>query len=148
MEIQVMIDKSEFLGTNYGAATQKLRKFIIFKLLVKHGENICFQCGNTIENVDDLSVEHIKPWLGKRVDLFWDLDNIAFSHLACNRRASSGGFKKGHTFRAHKVSEGNSFCAKCLKELPLDNFHKNKTRFRGVEKYCKSCRNKIRKVRI
>ena len=77
--------KSEFLGIPYGTATNKLRKNIMFRLLQKMGENVCFKCGHVIEKVDDLSIEHKLPWEGRDVALFWDLDNIAFSHLFCNR---------------------------------------------------------------
>ena len=123
-----MINKSDFLEMSYGTANSRLRKMIIFNLLVRHNENICFQCGEVIENIDDLSIEHKKPWLGRDKSLFWDLDNIAFSHLRCNTHA-------------HKVSKGNSICSTCGKELPLESFSKNKSRLRGVESNCKECRS-------
>ncbi len=78
------IEKSRQLGMPYGTATGKLRKLILFHLLKKHNENVCFQCGKEIETVDELSMEHKKPWLHESSDLFWDVENIAFSHLHCN----------------------------------------------------------------
>jgi len=78
--------KAEALGMSYGKARNMLNKSIMFNLIQKCGQDTCFQCGKKIENVDNLSVEHKTPWLksGNSVDLFFDLDNIAFSHTSCN----------------------------------------------------------------
>ena len=81
-------NKSEFLGMPVGTAQNRLRKLVLFNLLKKHNENICFQCKKKIEMVEELSIEHMKPWLYESVDLFWDMDNIAFSHLSCNSGTS------------------------------------------------------------
>jgi len=84
--------KAEQLGMPYGTANGRLRKQILFHLLERHGENVCFQCGEKIECADVLSIEHKKPWLDESVDLFWDLDNIAFSHLKCNISVRRSGY--------------------------------------------------------
>jgi len=84
--------KSEQLGMPFGTANARLRKQILFHLLQKLGEDVCFQCGEKIESVDDLSIEHKKAWLDESVDLFWDLDNIAFSHLKCNISVRRSGY--------------------------------------------------------
>lgn len=77
-------NKTAFLGMPFGTASHRLRKIVLFSLLKKHNENICFQCKKEIETVEELSMEHKKPWLNESIDLFWDMDNIAFSHLHCN----------------------------------------------------------------
>lgn len=77
-------EKSRQLGMPFGTANAKLRKMILFHLLKKHNENICFQCGKVIETVEELSIEHKKPWLHESTELFWDIADIAFSHLHCN----------------------------------------------------------------
>ena len=77
--------KSEFLGMPFGTATHRLRKMVLFSILKRHGENICYACGNLIESVEELSMEHKEQWEGRNSDLFWDVNNIAFSHRACNR---------------------------------------------------------------
>jgi hypothetical protein len=43
-----------------------------------------------------VSIEHKTAWLGEpnAVELYFDLRNIAFSHLACNRRAARKPTKK------------------------------------------------------
>jgi hypothetical protein len=83
--------KSSTLGMPHGTATNRLRKILLFSLLKKHGENLCVRCNSLIDRVEDLSIEHLKPWEGISADLFWDLNNIAFSHLKCNRPHSNNG---------------------------------------------------------
>jgi len=82
--------KSAQLGMHHSTASAQLKKKILFDLLKKLGQNYCFQCGAEIESEEELSVEHKIPWLDsddpKR--LFFDLDNIAFSHLSCNISAA------------------------------------------------------------
>lgn len=80
------IRRAEQLGMPYGTATGRLRKMILFDLLKRHNENICFKCGESIQKIEDLSIEHKQPWENRDTALFWDLDNIAFSHIHCNRR--------------------------------------------------------------
>lgn len=78
------------LGMPGGTANGILRKSIMFSMMVALGLNECFQCGETIENVDSLSIEHKEPWLDSDnpKERFFDLSNIAFSHLSCNVRAA------------------------------------------------------------
>jgi hypothetical protein len=40
---------------------------------------------------EDFSIDHKTPWLDtdSPVDLFFDLENIAYSHKGCNARAAS-----------------------------------------------------------
>ena len=74
------------LGISFGAASNRLRKLILFNLLKKHNENYCYRCNKKINNSNELSIEHKKPWLYSKnpVELFFDIENIAFSHLKCN----------------------------------------------------------------
>jgi len=78
--------KSNQLGMPFGTASSKLRKQILFNLLKKYGENICFKCKKEILNEEELSIEHKEPWLHSKSpkELFFDINNIAFSHLMCN----------------------------------------------------------------
>ena len=78
--------KAEQLGMPIGTASNKLKKEILFSLLEKYNENYCFQCKQKIESSDVLSIEHKIPYLDsdKPKELFFDLNNIAFSHLTCN----------------------------------------------------------------
>ncbi len=76
------------LGRSTSTATHELRKRIMFDFLCKLGLNRCFRCGGEM-SVSDFSIDHKTPWRGEADDtLFWDLDNISFSHNKCNGRAS------------------------------------------------------------
>jgi hypothetical protein len=81
--------KKEQLGMNPSTAQHRLKKNLMFSLVQRLGEDICFQCHEKIETVEELSVEHKIPWLDSEepLSLFFDLENISFSHLACNCRA-------------------------------------------------------------
>ena len=72
-----------------GTASARLRKAIMFKLIQSAHEDICYRCHRKIEDARDLTIEHKVPWLDSYdpLGLFFDLDNIAFSHLVCNARA-------------------------------------------------------------
>ena len=74
------------LGMPHGTAQGKLKKSIMFWLLSRLNLNKCFRCKKKIETIKELSVEHKEHWLDSDdpVGLFFDLDNIAFSHLSCN----------------------------------------------------------------
>lgn len=89
--------KRKQLGMAAGTANARLRKLILFSLVQKTEQDICFRCGKRIETVDELSIEHKKDWLDVSVELFWDLDNIAFSHLSCNVAASKKPHRKYFT---------------------------------------------------
>lgn len=79
----------ESLGVKAGKALGMLKKSIMFSLVVETKRNICYRCGKEIESVDDFSIEHMESW--KRsdnpIDKFYNLNNIAFSHETCNRKA-------------------------------------------------------------
>lgn len=89
------LKKQQVLGMPYGTACNRLRKLILFKCIQELGKDTCCLCGEKIENVGDMSIEHVVPWLNSDTpkELFWDLDNIAFSHLKCNLAAAD----KSHT---------------------------------------------------
>ena len=78
--------KAEQLGMPIGTASGRLRKMILFDLVKRLELDVCFQCKTVIENIDNFSIEHPIPWLdsGRSIELFFDLNNIAFSHLKCN----------------------------------------------------------------
>jgi len=123
---------TETLGMPQGTASGRLRKMLLFRQLKKHNENICVRCNKAIDAVEELSVEHIKPWEGISADLFWDLDNVAFSHMRCNVR--------GKSLAASPLRiagpEGTAWCSSCEDFLPVDKFYENKTRWHG---YCNKC---------
>lgn len=128
--------KSAFLGMPHGTASYRLRKMVLLHILQKHGENVCFKCSEKIEDVNELSIEHKQPWEGISVELFWSLDNIAFSHLRCNlpHRYMGGGPRK------RKVGpEGTSWCVRCKTFCAITDFSLNRSRWNGLQNRCNRC---------
>lgn len=121
----------------FGTACGRLRKLVLFSLLQRHGENICFKCERRIESADELSLEHKKPWQNTDPRLFWDLNNIAFSHLRCNRREN---------LIRRSVIDGRLWCPKCARMQPILKFHQNRYSKTGYTDYCKGCSNDKRKT--
>jgi len=78
--------KTEQLGISFSTANSQLRKMIMFKLVQQAGLDICHQCKRKIEEIENFSIEHKVPWLDKEnaKELFFDLNNIGFSHTRCN----------------------------------------------------------------
>ena len=76
------------LGMNPSTASGRLLKDILFKF-VKDAGHTCYQCGKEMDR-DSFSIEHKTPWLDSEdpVKLFFDLNNIAFSHKSCNIAAA------------------------------------------------------------
>jgi hypothetical protein len=90
--------KSSLLGVNISTATARLRKQLLFHYVMLANKHYCFRCGAEIDNIDDFSIEHCAPWMqaDDAVGAFFDLNNIAFSHLSCNIAHGSGGYSKIH----------------------------------------------------
>lgn len=74
------------LGMNHGQADNKLRKLILHDLIKTLHRDICFRCGEKIENPNELSIDHKVPWAYSKnpKETFYDLENISFSHFKCN----------------------------------------------------------------
>jgi len=77
------------LGKSFGAAGTELKKRLLFHFAKKLGMDVCYRCGKRIVNIAEFSVEHKKGWRFAKNprETFFDLDNIAFSHLSCNSGA-------------------------------------------------------------
>ena len=135
----------------YGTAMGRLRKLVLFDVLKRTNLNVCFQCGNTIENAEELSLEHKEPWLHDSPEKFWDLGNIAFSHLRCNCKASRRETLSPPTKeeRINRVAftprfdapENKTWCSACKQYLDLTKFSKNKSNANGRQDECRTCRS-------
>ena len=136
-EIDRHKNMSSQLGMPRGTAANRLRKLVLFDLLKRHKENVCYQCKKEIERAEELSVEHKKPWENVDVALFWDLSNIAFSHLACNVRAA----RHAETSPHHRkiAPEGMSWCRTHKKFLSIESFSKRTGRWNDLRHDCKEC---------
>ncbi len=122
--------KAATLGMPHGTATSKLRKNIMFSLLCRLEENNCYRCKQKIGSVDELSVEHKKPWEGISADLFWDLENITFSHIRCNRPDRPS----GRNVNAITRPEGMNWCVPGQHFASVEDFYKSGD---GLQNWCK-----------
>lgn len=125
--------KRKQLGMPHGTAANKLRKAIMFDLIKKAGKNICFQCGETIDNISNLSIEHKIPWLDSEdpAGLYFDLDNIAFSHLTCNCKAGRYTRKRTQHGSGRMYNHYGCRCDKC-KEWNKLNGRKYRLKRRSI----------------
>lgn len=128
--------RAKLLGMPWGTANGRLRKSILFSLLHKHNENNCYRCGLVIERVEDLSIEHKLPWENVSVSLYWDIENIAFSHLKCNVPHRQNG---GAAYRRKIGPEGTAWCQKCQRFKLIAKFQKNIAKWNGVQNWCADC---------
>ena len=107
--------KSKQLGINYGTASNRLKKMLFFSLVQKLELNYCLRCGEKIENYKELSIDHIEPWLNKSNDLFWDIDNIAYSHLSCNSAKQATSISNHPSYVAYSMGCRCDACKMCKK---------------------------------
>lgn len=82
--------KADLLGMPFGTANGKLRKKLLFHLAGKLAMLECFRCHESIESIEDFSIEHTESWQYAKdpIETFFDVEKIAFSHIDCNVRAS------------------------------------------------------------
>lgn len=91
--------RKEQLGIPLGTASARLRKALLFKCVQELNKDYCHQCKQKIKFLDEFSIEHVVPWLDSNdpKGLFYDLNNIAFSHMKCNIAAARKSNKKYFT---------------------------------------------------
>lgn len=91
--------KNKQLGMPHGTASSQLRKSILFYLATMCNLTTCYRCSNIIQNIEEFSIEHKEAWLDSDnpKEKFFDLDNIAFSHLKCNIGSANKPNKKYYT---------------------------------------------------
>lgn len=124
----------------FGIACHRLRMKILLSLLQECNKDICYQCGKKIKTVKTLSIEHKQPWLDhpeNNNDLFWNLNNIAFSHRKCNKPHTHGAIKKRYI-----GPKGTVWCSKCQIFKKTEYFTKQKNKWSGYHAWCKKCRVK------
>lgn len=118
--------RKDLLGVAYSQATHRLRKLLLYNYVVKADEHKCYRCGLYIESIDEFSIDHKRPWENISAELFWDLSNIAFSHLSCNTKAGR-----------KNCFPGQKWCPDCASFLPIELFRANAYRGDSRQAYCK-----------
>ncbi|VVB52082.1 Uncharacterised protein [uncultured archaeon] len=125
------------LGMPRGTAANRLRKLVLFDVLKRHDENVCYRCELEIESADKLSIEHKEPWENVDVSLFWDLSNVAFSHLSCNCAAARRPQTGKPDIKRITPPQGAARCRSHKKFLPAEKFSKNASNWNGLRRDCK-----------
>ena len=122
--------KTEQLGMNPSTAAGRLIRDILFKYISKVGDNICYRCSKSLTR-ETFSIEHKEPWLDSPnpTELYWDLENISFSHKECNSAAGK------RTNKVH-TPPGQSWCWDCKQFKNLEEFP---VRSRQNNKRCTKC---------
>ena len=77
--------KKDQLGKSISAARAILLKQILWRYLDSAGDVLCFRCSERMSS-NDFTLDHVEPWWNSSSDLFWDLDNVRFSHHRCNSK--------------------------------------------------------------
>lgn len=92
---------------NPSTASNRLIKDILFNFISK--DNIkCFHCNEEMTR-EDFSIEHKIPWLDSEnpIDLYFNLDNISFSHISCNVS------RRRNIKRSHPSSSSYNYGCRC-----------------------------------
>lgn len=81
--------KTERLGMSYVKAYRRLIREIVFQFFSDRLKRVyCYRCGKEIDHISDFHIDHKIPWLwsDNPVSNFFNIDNLAASHSACNIR--------------------------------------------------------------
>lgn len=130
-----MDKKAEQLGMNPSTASNRLVKDILFKLVVQTGQDNCFHCGQKVSR-EDFSIEHKAPWLDTEdpVEMFFDLDNIAFSHFKCNVGAARQKYAECGSASKYRAGCRCDLC-KAAKAIAIKNGKSHTTEARRERYY-------------
>ena len=128
--------KSQQLGINISTAQGQLTKDILWMLLQETSRTKCFVCNEEMTR-DTFSIEHKESWLDKEnaKELFFNLNNISFSHLSCNiSRARKGTKAKHGTFSRYCYGCRCNLCKQSAAEQKRKQYSSEKRRKKYLEK--------------
>jgi hypothetical protein len=120
---------SQQLGMPVTRAAYKLTRLLMFSMAKRLGLDTCFRCGFKITQVKEFSIEHKKAWRDVDSKLYWDLDNIAFSHFSCNAA-------NGKRPNRKDAPAGMNWCGHCNEFRPVDKFYRNCSQRTGYNQVC------------
>lgn len=146
--------KKEQLGMNPSTAYGRLKKLLLFSMAKELGRTTCYRCGALITDIKDFTIEHKEPWLDgdDPSGLFFDLSNVAFSHLSCNiadARKNTDPCIAGHAIAARKLlrpknEHGQYLCSRCKVWKDTSDYTRDASSASGYRAECKDCRKLIR----
>ena len=95
-----------FLVSAYQETAYKVQEVEKKVLVQETKKDRCFRCDEKITNYIELSIDHMDAWLDQDNSVFWNLNNIAYSHLTCNSAKSA-------TSSINKHPSYNSYSSGC-----------------------------------
>lgn len=127
------IKKNKQLGMNHSTASNRLVKDLLWSYIVKEEQNFCYHCNEEMDR-ESFSIEHKIPWLDSEEPktLFFELENISFSHLSCNCRMAKKPHKKYQT-EEERIEARNRLARE--RYFKLSKEAKQKRRRSNYEKY-------------
>lgn len=87
-------------------------------------------------------MDHMQNWIDADSSVFWDVSNVAFSHVLCNVRASRG---HSNVHRSHP--DGTHWCSKHKGYLPQSEFYVTRQSPTGLPYWCKGCKSEMNRKR-
>lgn len=108
LQMEYLKRYNELLGMEFSKANRRLHQLYLFSLIQRANKDICYRCGNKIENAEDFSIEHKISWIGEEKDnkdLYFNLSNICASHLNCNCAASQAYKGKSKYVGVHFITD-------------------------------------------
>lgn len=105
------MDKYKLLGMNPSTASNRLVKDILFDFVIKAGHT-CYRCGKALKR-ENFSIEHKDAWMQSDDPkaAFFNIDNIAYSHLKCN---VSNTTRRGPTHGTEYMYRKGCRCSFCI----------------------------------
>ncbi len=103
---------------------------IMYNLAKECNKIKCYRCGEIIE-LDEFSIDHKENWLHEldAKHLFFNYENIAFSHNKCNSAARRVRKSFKHGFRGVSLSNDGKRKRKYVASINVDGKTKNLGRF-------------------
>lgn len=140
-------EHKRFLGIAYGTARAQLRKALLLRLAQKLGEDKCYRCERPILTPHEMSIDHKETWFRIDPALFWDLDNVAFSHLRCNTADRHPCTPRPGWIPPNRrlCPEGTGWCRRCEEFLPIERFHRDGHSWSGRRNTCKPCETIVKR---
>ena len=123
---------------NPSTAQARLLRDLLFNFAINSGHK-CFRCGERLDR-KTFSIEHIEDWLDSDdpIGKFFDVDNIAYSHLRCNVGASrtvSGQVRK------HGLKRYNTYGCRCeICKAAKSKYNKLRKRWVGRVAQASDCK--------
>jgi len=143
--------KTAQLGVPFGTASGRLRKILLYDMAKRLNEDTCYRCKLKIINIDDFSIDHKINWLhsGRAVELFFNINNIVFSHVLCNNLAARKIGRPGQSpgNKRQPIPDGMAWCGKEQGYKPVSRFSSNKHRWNRLQDICIDCRSSYRSPR-